>query len=236
MDTNIGVVWEQFYNDNSKAMISLPIVQLFSCSVLSLKCNGREFVCHVETSVRSAAAWPSSSPDRLHHALLPCIVTLILFLQHFVCLVSLLFLPTPQDDAFSMFAFHTSSSVLQRTLVAPVGGPFLHCPLYRSPSPHSSCMLGWLPSFQGTGRHVSSVGCNPLWAVAISPRNQPYLSYNRVCSYILSGPFFMENYSHAERIKCPKLQYVTVTFFLPNLMCNLRFDILTAGAVNSSVF
>jgi hypothetical protein len=50
--------------------------------------------------------------------------------------LSLLFFRSPQDDAFSMFAFHTSFPVLQRALVPPQGGSFLHClctgPLHRT--------------------------------------------------------------------------------------------------------
>jgi hypothetical protein len=36
MVTNFGFVWEQFYNDNFKAIMSLHIVESFPCSLLSV--------------------------------------------------------------------------------------------------------------------------------------------------------------------------------------------------------
>jgi hypothetical protein len=130
-----GIVWEQFYNDNFKTMMSLPIVETFSCSPPSLKgylCSdvqwrlfrfccriGWEFVCHFETNVGSATAWSSSSPYHLFHALLPCIIN-----------------PYPLSPTLRVSRFHFPSCRSRKMTPSPCSLFTLHSRFCKEPWSH----------------------------------------------------------------------------------------------------
>jgi hypothetical protein len=106
--------------------------------------------------------------------------------------------------------------------VGPACGSFLsQLSVYTSSLLHGCCRLA---SNRGTGRNVSSVGCNPLWAVANSLPVHLSVLRVRACSCTLLRTFLVYGrlFTYKVDLQSKPYLYVLNCWFLFLLICGCR--------------